>query len=89
MDIGHRVSDHLFRNRARDVLDGFLELVDGCRLSLAHIIHGVGPEELFKGVEVRAVGVPLGYAADYATPKLCVEPCHDLCGHVAHRDDRL
>ena len=50
-----------------DLFDGFLELVDGCRLSSSHINQ---PEEIIEWVEVGAVGGPIGFVADDATPKL-------------------
>ena len=57
-EIGHRVPDHLLQKRARDIFDSFLKIVDGCRLLLAHVNHGVGPEEK-NVVEVGPVGGPL------------------------------
>ena len=71
-DIAHRVSDHLLQNRARNVFDGFLQLINGRRLSLAYVNHGVEPEEIIKGIEVGAIWGPLDldFAADDTAPKL-------------------
>ena len=55
VDIAHRVSDHLLRNRARNVFDCFLQLNER-RLSKAHVNDGVITEEIIKGIEVGAVG---------------------------------
>ena len=51
-DIAHHVSDHLLRNRARNVFDRFLQLMNGRQLSTARVNHGV---EIIKVTEVGAV----------------------------------
>ena len=86
-DIAHRVSDHLLRNRARNVFDGSLQLINGCRLSSAHVNHGIEPEKIIKRIEVGTVWglLDLGFAADDTAPKLCVEECHDFRHCVACR----
>ena len=48
-DIAHHVLDHLFRNRACNVFDCFLQLINHCRK------YGVVTEEIIKGIEVGAV----------------------------------
>ena len=77
-DIAHLVSDHLLQSHARhahNVFDGFLQLVNGRRLSSAHVNHGIVTKEIIKGIEAGAVWEPLdlGFAADDAVPKHCVE----------------
>ena len=74
-DIAHLVSDHLIQSRSRNVFDSFLQLINGRQLSLAHVNHGIVTEEIFKGIEAVAVWEPvdLGFAADDAVPKHCVE----------------
>ena len=67
-DITHLVSDHLLQSRAHNVFDSFLQLINGPRLSSAHVNHGIVTEEIIKGIETGAVWEPLdlGCAADYA-----------------------
>ena len=50
-DITHLVSDHLLQSRSRNVFDGFLQLINGRRLSSAHVNHGIVTEEIIKGIE--------------------------------------
>ena len=79
-DIAHLVSDYLIQSRLRNVFDGFLQLINGRRLSSAHVNHGIVTEEIIKGIEAVAVWEPvdLGFAADDAVPKHCVEEPHDF-----------
>ena len=86
-DIAHLVSDHLLQSRAqraRTVFDSFLQLINGRRLSSAHVNHGIVTEEIIKVIEAVAVWEPvdLGFAADDAVPKHCVEELHDFRHNV-------
>ena len=72
-DIAHLVSDHLLQSHAwhaHNVFDSFLQLINGPRLSLAHVNHGIVTEEIIKGIEAGTVWGPLdlGFAADDAAP---------------------
>ena len=80
MDIAHCVSDHLLRNYARTVSNDFLKQINGRPLSLVHMNHGVVTEEIMKWIDAGAVWgiLDLGFAADDAASKLCVEEPHDF-----------
>ena len=54
-EIAHCILDHLFRNRARDVFEDFLHLINGRWFLSAHINHCIELEEIIKRNDVGAV----------------------------------